>query len=77
MVNYLQFYYLLLEVGARSECRSSCAGGMDLETSCLSDLPRLEGLAFNGSDKQMKSLIIWPEDLSKFPAVNLISGLYH
>lgn len=50
---------------------------MDLET-CLSDLPRLDRLAYNEIDKTMESLtIFWAENLGKFPAVTLISGLFH
>lgn len=51
--------------------------GMDLDTSPVSELPRLTILALDGSDKQLESLAILLEDLDKFPALNMFGGSFH
>lgn len=48
---------------------------MELDTSYLSVLPRLEILALDGSDKRMESLAILLKDLNKSPALKRVSGL--
>lgn len=52
------------------------AYGMELDMATLSDLPRLEILAFDGFDKQVESLIKCLENMDKFTVLNLVSIMY-